>query len=56
MRAITDVSRQFDFTINQRVSLHQQGLISDEEFLYLSGFAGVALARIALDTSEIKKI
>ena len=47
--------RLLDLVVNQRVSLHQQGLISDDEFIALSAEAKDAMLRIAADTKEIVK-
>lgn len=56
MRAISNPARAYDLVINQRVSLHQQGLVSDAEFIELSAHAKEATMRIQEDTKEIKRI
>lgn len=55
MRPIVDTGRLLDLVTNQRVSLHQQGLISDDEFIALSAEAKDAMLRVAADTKEIGK-
>lgn len=55
MRRISEHGRLLDLVVNQRVSLHQQGLIGDDEFIALSAEAVEANARIAEDTKKIVK-
>ena len=55
MRAITSLPRLWDLVVHQRVSLHQQGLVSDDEFIELSAQAKASTLRIVEDTKEIKR-